>query len=95
MDINDFEIKIKKCDREKNKFILNLIYKNTIEIRGWTARFLETKSEPKHSFWKILPPCVKKGKNNFFLVCQIQDKDLLIKLEEKIIEVVNSYPDDL
>jgi len=95
MDINDIEIKIKKYDREKEVVILNLIYKNTIEERGWTARLLETRSEPKHSFWKILPPCVKKGKDRFFWICRILDKDLWIKLQEKIIEIVESYPEDV
>jgi len=95
MDIDDIEIKIKKYDREREVVILNLIYEGKIEERGWTARLLETKSEPRHSFWKITPPCKKIYKNKFFWICRILDKNLWLKLQEKIIDAVENYPDDI
>lgn len=95
MDIDNIEIKIKKYDREKEVVILNLIYNNVIEERGWTVRLLETKAEPRHSFWKITPPCKKIHKNKFFWICRILDKDLWTKLQEKIIETVENYPEDV
>ncbi|PIY71578.1 hypothetical protein COY87_05435 [Candidatus Roizmanbacteria bacterium CG_4_10_14_0_8_um_filter_33_9] len=95
MDIDDIEIKIKKYDREKEVVILNLTFFNKLEERGWRAMLLETKTEPRHSFWKVNPPCIRGKNNTFFWIVRILDKDLWRKLEEKIIEVVKNYPEDV
>lgn len=95
MDINDIDIKIKKYNREKEVVILNLIFCKKLEVRGYTARLLETKTEPKHSFWKINPPCILNNNKSFFWITEILDKDLWKKLEEKIIETVRNYPEDV
>jgi len=95
MDINDIEIKIKKYDREKEVVIVNLIFCKTLEERGWTVRLLSKKAEPHHTFWKITPPCKKIYGNKYFWISRILDKDLWIKLQEKVIEEVKNYPDDI
>jgi len=95
MDIDDIEIKIKKYDREKEVVILNLTFFNKLEERGWRAMLLVTKTEPRHSFWKVNPPCIRGKNNTFFWIVRILDKDLWRKLEEKIIEVVKNYPEDV
>ncbi len=95
MDIDDIEIKIKKYNREKEVVILNLIFYKKLEVRGFVARLTETKTEPRHSFWKVNPPCIKGKNNTFFWIVQILDKDLWRKLEERIIEVVKNYPEDV
>jgi hypothetical protein len=95
MDIGDIEIKIKKYDREKEIVILNLILFNKLEIRGYRAMLLETKTPPVRSFWKVLPPCVKKTKKEYFWIARFLDKDLWLKVQEKVIEKVKDYPEDI
>lgn len=95
MDINDIEIKIKKHDQEKNIAIINVTFFGQLEIRGYRAMLLETKTLPIRTFWKILPPCVKKTKKEYFWIARFLDKDLWLKLQEKIIEKVNDYPEDV
>lgn len=91
MNIEDFEINIKKYDREKNHVIVNLLIKKIIEIRGFIVRYTPTKYS-KTSIWIVTPTSVKKGKF-FFHVVRIKDHALWAKLEQKIINAAIEYTD--
>lgn len=95
MDIDDIDIKIKKYDREKEVVILNLIFCKRLEVRGFTARLLDTKTEPKHSFWSVNPPCIRRKDNTYFWIVQFLELDFWTQIKERIIEKVENYPEDV
>jgi len=91
--IDDFRIKIKKYDRIKQVVISNVIVCDTIEHRGYIARYTELKQSPYTSQWIVSPPSVKmRGKSNkYFWIVNILDTELWHKLQKKIIQAVIEY----
>ena len=95
MTIDDIEIKIKKYDREKEHVILNLIICKKLEIRGYTAKLLETKTEPRHSFWSVSPPCKERKDHTYFWIVEVPELDFWTQIKEKIIDKVKNYPENI
>jgi len=95
MDINDIEIKIVKCDREKEVFIINLTFFNQLVVRGYRARYKTTKYSPDLPVWLISPPSVVGKGKKFFWIARIIDNDLWLRIQEKMIKEVENYPEDV
>jgi hypothetical protein len=90
MNIEDFEITVKKYDREKQVVILNLVIKQVLEVRGFRARYGRTKHSPTASVWIVSPPAVKTGKI-YFWIFEVKDSDLWQLLSEKMIRLAKEY----
>lgn len=90
MNIDDFEIKVKKYDREKQVVILNILVSGVFEVRGFRARYGRTKYSPNSSVWIVSPPAIRIGKNYFWIV-ELQDNDLWQRLSERMIEAAKEY----
>jgi hypothetical protein len=81
MKIDDFEIIVKKYDKEKSCVIVNLLVFKVLEIRGFTVRCLTTKSSPTIPVYMVCPPSVKAGKGWFWIV-KFSDTALWQQLKE-------------
>ncbi len=90
MNIEDFEIKIKKYDREKNVVIVHIIILKLIEIRGFVVRFTETKYSHGVPIWIVSPPSQKIGKF-YFWQFRCLDTELWKELEQIIIAKAKEY----
>lgn len=90
MNINDFEIKIKKFDREKNVVYVNLLVCSELEIRGLVIRFTETKYS-QLPIWIVNPPSVKGRNKKPFWIVYLKNPTLWQLLEKKIIDEVKEY----
>ena len=90
MNIEDFEIRIKKYDREKQVVILNLAIMQICEVRGFRVRYGKTKYSSDRPVWIVSPPAVRVGKN-YFWIFEIKDNDLWQKLSEKMIQLAKEY----
>lgn len=91
MDIEDFEIKIKKYDRAKNTVIVNVVVLEVIELRGFTVRYTPT----KHSttpIWLVTPPSIKTSRHKpYFWIVRIKDSALWQQLQERIVDYTKEY----
>jgi hypothetical protein len=94
MNIDDFEIKIKKFDREKNYVIVHLTILSTFEIRGFLVRYTTTKYSNGRAVWIVSPPSQKMGKV-YFHIARCKDLDLWKELEKRIIEKAVEYTDNI
>lgn len=92
MNIKDFEIKIKKFDREKNVVYVNLIICGELEIRGWVIRYTETKYS-KLPIWIVNPPSVRGRNKKTFWIAHLKNPELWHILEKQIINEVKNYTD--
>lgn len=90
MTIEDFEIKIKKYDREKQVVIANINMLGTVEVRGFRIRYGKTKYSGNSSVWIVSPPAVRVGKN-YFWIFEIKDSDLWQQLSELLIKQAKEY----
>ena len=90
MNIEDFEIKIKKYDRDNNQVIVNLLISKELEIRGYVVRFMETKFST-YPIWIVTPPAVKGRNKMYFHVVRLKNELLWGTLQQKIIESVKGY----
>ncbi len=90
MNIDDFEITVKKYDREKQVVILNILAHGVLEVRGFRARYGRTKRSPNASVWIVSPPAVRVGKN-YFWIFELKDNELWQQLSEQIIEKAKDY----
>ena len=95
MDINDIDIKIKKYDRTKRLLILNLIFCKKVELRGYTAKLVETKTEPIHSYWSINPPRIRNKDKTYFWIVNVLESGFWLQIKERIIEKVKNYPESI
>ncbi|MCL6096285.1 MAG: hypothetical protein M1444_01180 [Patescibacteria group bacterium] len=93
MEIEDFEILIKKYDKEKNFVILNLLIKDELEVRGFICRYTTTKNSPMYPVWIVSPPSVKGRGKHFFWIINLKNPALWQKLQEKMIEMAKDYTD--
>ena len=90
LHIEDFEIKIKKYDRDKNQVIVNLIVCEELEIRGFIVRYTSTKYSTS-PIWIVSPPSVK-GRNRFyFWIVNLKNPTLWESLQKEIINLVKEY----
>lgn len=89
MNIEDFEIKIKKYDRDKNHVIVNVLIQEVIEIRGFLCLYTSTKYSV-NPVWIVNPPSVRKGKVRYWLF-EIKNIDLWHELQNKIVDLVKEY----
>ena len=90
MNIEDFEIKIKKYDREKNVVIVHLLILKIIEIRGFIVRYALTRYSHGSPVWIVSPPSVRIGKFYFWQFRCI-NLDLWKEIEKKMIELAIEY----
>ncbi|MGI0059307.1 MAG: hypothetical protein ACREBJ_06020 [Nitrosotalea sp.] len=90
MNIEDFEITVKKYDREKQVVILNLLACGVLQVRGFRARYGRTKYSPNSSVWIVSPPAIRVGKN-YFWIFELQDNELWQQLSEKMIQLAKGY----
>ncbi len=93
MNIEDFEIKIKKYDREKNVVYINLLIYGIAEVRNFVIRYTETKHSPLHPVWVVNPPAVKGRGGKYFWIFKINDPALWELVQKKIIDEVKEYTD--
>lgn len=91
MNIEDFEIKIKKYDREKNVVIVNLLVCGELEIRGYRVRYTTTRFSPNYPVWIASPPSVKGRNKTSFWIVRLKNPALWQKLEKKLIEEAGNY----
>ena len=93
MNIDDFEVKIKKYDKIRSVVTSNVIVCNLLEIRGYITRYAELKNPPYTPRWIVSPPQIKiKGKSNkYFWIVQILDPELWHELQQKIEIAVVDY----
>src|SRR3989338_3127147 len=94
LTINDFDVEVKKWDRDKNVVIVNVKICGVVEIRGFQVRFA-TSRFTQRSEWLVSPPSLplkKRGrKTTYFWVTEIKNKDLWDQLKKKIINTVDVY----
>jgi len=95
MNIQDFDIKIKKYDKKKNLVIVNVLVQGEIEIRGFTVRYTTTKYSPSIPIWLASPPCIKGRLRTYFWIVEFKDPALWQLLEQKIITSAKEYTDIL
>ncbi len=95
MDINDFEIIIKKYHQKKNCVIINLLILRIIEIRGFTVRYTPTKHSSGNSVWIANPPGLRGRGGHWFWIARILDSALWQKLEERMIKKARDYANSL
>jgi hypothetical protein len=92
MDINDFEIKIKKYDEKKNVVYVNLVIFKELEIRNWVVRYTETKYS-SNPIWLVNPPSVLGRNKKMFWIVYLKNPPLWKLLNKKIIDMVKEYTD--
>lgn len=93
MKIEDFEIKIRKYDQKKNLVYANVVVLGEIELRGFRAKFGETKYSIGIPIWFAKPPSVTgKNKKTFYIV-YFKNPTLWQLLEKKIIDAAKEYTD--
>jgi len=90
MNIDNFEIIVKKYDREKQVVILNILVHDVLEVRGFRARYGRTNRSPNASVWIVSPPAVRVGKN-YFWIFELKDNELWQQLSEQIIQKAKEY----
>ena len=95
MKIDDFEILVKKYDKEKNVVILNALYLKMLEIRGFTVRYTTTKYSPISPVWLVNPPSIKSRGGHYFWVIRFKDSSLWQKLEEKLKQAARDHANSL
>ncbi|MBI4100798.1 hypothetical protein HY439_03630 [Candidatus Microgenomates bacterium] len=95
MNIEDFEIKIKKYDREKNCVIANVVVLGELELRGFVVRYTTTKYSTTYPVWIVSPPSVKGRNNNYFWVIKLKNDLLWQQLSKKLIEEANQYANSI
>ncbi len=95
MDIDDFEIKIKTYQRAKNVVIVNIVVKDSIEIRGFVVRFTITKYSPSYPVWIVSPPSVRGRNKAYFWIVKFKDSALWQQLEERIVARTKEYVEQL
>jgi hypothetical protein len=95
MNIEDFEIKIKKYDREKNFVIANVVILGELELRGFVIRYTETKYTSGRAVWVVSPPSVKGRKSNYFWVVKLKNNLLWQQLRERLVDKANEYANSI
>lgn len=93
MNIEDFEIKIKKYDRENNLVIANIVVNKELEIRGYLVRFTATKHSLR-PIWIASPPTIFIGKGKYkkaFWVVEMKTLGLWKELEKEIVRLAEEY----
>jgi len=93
MQIEDFEIKIKKFDREKNVVYVNLIICGELETRGWVVRYTTTKYSTNSAVWIVNPPSAKGRNKKTFWIVYLKNPSLWNLLQKKVIDEVKDYTD--
>ena len=91
MNIEDFDIKIKKYDRENNFVIVNLVILKEFEIRGYVARFTKTKYSDS-PIWLVSPPTKFIGKGKYkkaFWIAEL--KNTTLRLISLILSVISIF----
>ena len=91
MNIEDFEIKIKKYDEKKKVVYVNIIVHQELELRGFVARFCETKYSNGIPIWFVKPPSVKGRNNKSFYIVYLKNPTLWQLLEKKITDSAKEY----
>jgi hypothetical protein len=91
MEIEDFEVIIKKYDKEKNVVLMNLLIKGELEIRGFVCRYTITKKSPLYPVWVISPPALKGRGGHYFWIANLKNPALWQKLQEKMTEMAKDY----
>jgi hypothetical protein len=95
MNIEDFEIKIKKYDRDKNVVIANILVCGELEIRGFRVSFTTTKSSPHYPVWIASPPSIRARNKSFFWIVRLTSAALWQQLQNKLVEEARSYANKL
>ncbi len=95
MNIEDFEIKIKKYDEEKNVVYVNVLVCGELETRGWVVRYTTTRFSTNIPVWIVNPPSVKGRNRRMFWIVHLKNPALWQLLQKKIIDVVKEYTDKL
>jgi len=90
MKIEDFEIKIKKYDQNKNQVIVNINVCQELEIRGYVVRYRETKYS-SFPIWIVTPSAVRGRNKMFFHIVRLKNELLWGTLQKKIIDLVKEY----
>ena len=91
LNIDDFDIKIKKYDRDKNEVIVNVTVGEILEIRGYRVRYTETKFSHGSAVWIVAPPAVRGRNKKWFWIVNMKDNELWSALQEKIILQTKLY----
>jgi hypothetical protein len=91
MELEDFEIIIKKYDKEKNVVLINLLIKEIMEIRGFVCRYTTTKNSPMYPVWVVSPPSLRGRGGHYFWIVNLKNPALWQKLQEKMIELAKDY----
>jgi len=93
MNIEDFEIKIKKFDEKKSVVYVNVIIHQELELRGFVARYGETKYSHSVPIWFVKPPSVLGRNKKSFYIVYLKNPTLWQLLEKKIIDSAKEYTD--
>lgn len=91
MNINDFEIKIKKYDEKKGVAYVNVIVHQELELRGFVARYGETRYSQSNPIWFVKPPSVVGRNKKSFYIVYLKNPTLWQLLEKKIIDSAKEY----
>lgn len=95
MTLDDIEIKIKTYDRKKNVVIVNLVIEETIELRGFTVRYVYTKDSPHTPIWVVSPPSVVGRNKKYFWIVNFIDSALWQQLREEIADRAREHANAL
>lgn len=90
MNIEDFDIKIKKYNREKNVVIVNLLVLGELEMRGFIVRYTPTKHSSS-PVWIVSPPSIKMRNKVYFWIVQLKNPTLWEKLQKEMIRLAKEY----
>lgn len=93
MDIEDFEVKVKKYDRIKSVVIINLLINNELEIRGFVVRYTTTKYSPVSPVWIVSPPSVRGRNRKYFWIVRFENSALWEKLQSVMIRLAKEHTD--
>ncbi len=93
MNIEDFKIKIKKYDEKKSVVYVNVIAFDELEMRGFVAKYGETRYSQGIAIWFVKPPSVKGRNNKSFYIVYLKNPTLWQQLQKKIIDAAKEYTD--
>lgn len=95
MDIEDFEIKVKKYDTVKSVVYVNVTVYGVLEIRGYVVRYTTTKYSHGSSVWMVSPPAIKGKNRRYFWIVELKDTELWKQLQELIISKAKDYTNSI
>lgn len=91
MNINDFEIKIKKYDEKRQVVFVNVIICGELETRGWVVRYTKTIYSVDNPVWIANPPSVRGRNKKIFWIVYLKNSTLWQLLQKKITDKAIEY----